>query len=135
METEEKHIETITLENNLILKLYDGSRIVAGDRWVVKLIARTDIPVNRLFLNETDLNVSPDEIKKALGENVIFKQERERNFIHEQEKDKVFKMLYDSFSDSSLSYLSHADFPKRFVLKKYQEHIKRAGYYHDKLQG
>jgi len=122
----EKLVKEITLENGLALKLYDGSKKVAGDRWQVSLIARTEITVTGLLTNDDERSSADiDEIEKALGERVTFEQKRERNFIDEARKDEMFEELCASLSDSSLSYLSHPDFPKRFVIKEYKAHKNR----------
>ncbi|MBW2166593.1 MAG: hypothetical protein JRG74_11045 [Deltaproteobacteria bacterium] len=84
---EEKLIKNIDLENGLQLKLYDASRKLAGDRWLVS--------------------------------------KREKIFIDEREKDNVMKEIQDSFLSSSLSYFSHSDFPQKYVLKKFNEKIKK----------
>ena len=70
-----------------------------------------------------------DEIIQALGANVIFEQKRTRNFIDAKEKEKSLNNLYDSFLENSLAYLSHADFPKKFVLKKYKEYLDKNKWY------
>jgi len=123
---EEVLIKTIDLENGLELKLYDASRKLAGDRWLVSLIARIEIPTNELLLKKDGsplLNI--DEVRKALGEKLLFEQKREKIFIDEKEKDEVLKEIQDFFLSSSLSYFSHSDFPQKYVLKKFNEKIKR----------
>ena len=123
---EEKLIKTIDLENGLELKLYDASRKLAGDRWLVSLIARMEIPTNELLLKKDGsplLNI--DEVRKALGEKLLFEQKREKIFIDEKEKDEVLKEIQDFFLSSSLSYFSHSDFPTKYILKKFNEKIKR----------
>jgi hypothetical protein len=42
----ENLIKTIVLGNGLILEIYDHSRKVAGDRWLVKMVAKVDIPLD-----------------------------------------------------------------------------------------
>jgi len=42
----EKLINTIVLGNGLILEIYDHSRKVAGDRWLVKMVSKVDIPID-----------------------------------------------------------------------------------------
>ena len=123
---EEKLIKTIDLENGLELKLYDASRKLAGDRWLVSLIARMEIPTSDSLLKEdvsSSLNI--DEVRKILGEKLLFEQKREKIFIDEKEKDEVLKEIQDFFLSSSLSYFSHSDFPQKYVLKKFNEKIKR----------
>ena len=39
----EKLIRTIVLGNGLILEIYDYSRKLAGDRWLVKIVSKIDI--------------------------------------------------------------------------------------------
>ncbi|MDM8549244.1 hypothetical protein QUF72_04165 [Desulfobacterales bacterium HSG2] len=121
---EEKLIKVTDLENGLVLKLYDKSRKIAAERWLVCLSARIDIPVNGLLF-ENDQTVTVDEIKKALGESVLFEQKRDRNFIEDSRKDEVFKEVCVSFLSSSISYLSHPDFAKKFVFKKFKEYVNR----------
>ncbi|MBW1745996.1 MAG: hypothetical protein JRI62_09990 [Deltaproteobacteria bacterium] len=123
---EEKLIKNIDLENGLQLKLYDASRKLAGDRWLVSLIARIEIPTSDSLLKEDaspSLNV--DEVRKLLGEKLVFERKREKIFIDEREKDNVMKEIQDSFLSSSLSYFSHSDFPQKYVLKKFNEKIKK----------
>ena len=131
---EEVLIKTIDLENGLELKLFDSSRKLAGDRWLVSLISRIEIPTVDLLLKKDryqSLNV--DEIRKVLGEKLIFEQKREKIFIDVREKDEVMKELQDSFLSSSLSYLSHSDFPHKYILKKFNEKMKKESWYKDTL--
>jgi len=129
---EEVLIKTIDLENGLELKLLDASRKLAGDRWLVALIARIEIPTGDSLLKEdasSSLNV--DEVRKVLGEKLLFEQKREKIFIDEREKDEIMKGMQDSFLSSSLSYLSHSDFPQKYVLKEFNEKIKKGSWYKD----
>ena len=126
---EEKLIKNIDLENGLELKLYDASRKLAGDRWLVSLIARMEIPISDSSLKE---DVSPllnvDEVRKVLGEKLLFEQKREKIFIDERKKDEVLKEIQDFFLSCSLSYFSHSDFPKKYVLKEFNEKIKKGSW-------
>jgi len=123
---EEVLINTIDLENGLKLKLFDNSRKLAGDRWLVSLIARIEIPINDSLLKEDRSSLlNFDEAIKVLGENLLFEQKRERIYIDEKEKDEVMKGIQDSFLSTSLSYLSRSDFPKSYILKKFNEKIKK----------
>jgi hypothetical protein len=130
----EKLIQTITLENSLILKIFDGSKKLAGDRWLVVLISRIEIPVHRSLLS-LDARANRDEIKNALGEKVVFEQKRVRNFVQAKEKDEIFKSLCDFFLANLLPYLSHSTFPEKYVLKKYQEHLRKKACFENLDQG
>ncbi|MBW1759755.1 MAG: hypothetical protein JRI88_05495 [Deltaproteobacteria bacterium] len=115
-------VKTIDLENNRKLTIYDVSRKVGADTWLVTMIARVEILINELLFNKEDRSsIDLDKIRKALGEKVCFELKIDRNFINEAKKDKVFNGLCDVFLANTLSYLSHPDFPKKFVLKKFKE--------------
>ncbi len=123
---EEKLIKIIDLENGLKLKLYDVSRQLAGDRWLISLIARIEIPTSdSLLKGDASPLLNIDEVRKVIGEKLLFEQKREKIFIDEKEKDEVMKEIQDSFLSSSLSYFSHSDFPKKYILKKFNEKIKK----------
>ena len=127
---EDNLIKTIDLENGLKLKLFDASRKLVGDRWLVSLIARIEMLINELLLKKDGaplLNV--DEIRKALGEKLLFEQKREKIFIDDKEKNEVMKGMQDLFLSSSLSYFSHSDFPQKYILKKFNEKIKKDSWY------
>jgi len=126
----EKLIKTMDLKNGMHLKFYDNSRKLAGDRWLISLIIRMEIPVAEVSINDGGKSMeSVDEIKKVLGEKVLFELKRERIFVGESEKQAVFEEVYDFFIDSVLGYLSNKAFPKRYVLKKYREKVKKESWY------
>ena len=120
--------KTMDLDNGLKLEIYDISRKLAGDRWYVGMVVRINIPL--ADLRSTDQlfsDCSVEEIREALGETVRFKEKRERQYIDEREKDAVFLDMMDSFVKTTLNYLSHPDFPGKYVLKKFKENQKERG--------
>jgi len=119
----EKLIRTNVLKNNLILELYDCSRKIAGGRWLVSLVAKIDIPIDDFTLRDDgEANIDTTEIRRALGKSVCFRQTRNRNFIAESEKEATLQDLIESFLSTSSSYLSHKDFPKKFIAKEYKKY-------------
>ena len=125
-------VKTEALGNKLILELYDASRKITGDRWLVSLVAKIDIPIEDSILpidGEPDTDIL--EIREALGESVCFRQTRNHNFIAESEKEATFQDLIESFLSTSSSYLSHKDFPKKFIAKEYKKHLKMKSWYTD----
>lgn len=125
-----KFVKSLDLKNGLQLKIYDASRTMAGDRWLVSLIARMEIPVTKV-LEKDDSQPKEDanEIMNVLGEHVIFEQKRERIFVDITEKNGVFQEMLDLFLGSSMDYLSRETFPKQFILKTYKEKMKKASWY------
>ncbi len=124
-------IKTIDLENGMQLNIFDGSRKLAGDRWLVTMIARIEIPVSEVLIQDGQQSKeSVDEIIKVLGEKVLFEQKRERIFVIETEKETIFEEVYDMFLNSTLTYLSKKKFPQRYVLKKYREESEKDSWHH-----
>jgi hypothetical protein len=127
---EEKLIKTLDLKNGLQLKIFDASRNLVGDRWLVSLIARMEIPVTKVLQRSDPLpKKNLNDINDVLGESVMFEQKREKNFVDISEIESVFKGMCDIFLGSSLDYLSRETFPKRYILKKYKEQIKKASWF------
>ena len=126
-----KLIKTIDIKKNITLNLYDSSKKLAGDSWLIKLIVQMEIPVTEALIQEdSELVDIVTEIKKVLGEKVLFEQVLERIFIDDAKKEAVLKELTESFLDNTFNYLSHKEFPKRYVLKKYKEMVEKETRYH-----
>lgn len=117
-------IQKIALKNGQTVQLFDASRTIAGDRWQVTLVVRMEIPVDAVSLPDAD-PPSLEEIKKTLGETVIFEVKKQRNFIDETEKQQVLDNMKDTFINISLPYLSHPEFPGRHITRKFSEIKKR----------
>lgn len=123
---EEKPIHKITLDNGLTLELYDRSRPVAGDRWLVSFVARLEVELKReYFEGPSTPDVSFEEIREAVGDNAHYHHEKTRHFIAETEKDEVFEGLKERFLDANLVYLSSPDFPLKLILRQYQERLRQ----------
>jgi len=122
----EKLIKTLDLENGLQLNIYDASRMLVGDRWLVSLIVRMDVPVTETLKKDSRQPIIKiNEIKDILGDSVLFEKKREKIFIDTAEKETAFKELCDMFLNSSLNYLSKDIFPKQYVLKTYEKEVKK----------
>ncbi len=116
--------KTIPLANGQSLEILDASRKVAGDAWLVKIIFRMEVAVNDLTFSETGTKkIKPSEIKAALGPSVVLEVIRERNFIHETVKDATAENLVNDYLRHILDYISKADFPEKFVIRKFMEFI------------
>ncbi len=131
---EEKLIKTIQLKNNIKIDIYDKSKRMAGDRWLVSLFTRMEIPVVKsVFTDGNQPGQDMEEIKETLGEKVFFEQKRERIFIDEQDKDKLLVSITDRFMDNTLPYLSRSEFPGKYIMKKYRD-VKTSEIYQQKLK-
>lgn len=111
------------LGNGLFLEIYDQSRKISGDRWLVEMAAKIDIPIDRLHLGDgLNKKVSLNSLKETFDNFVRYEQKRERNFIGDQQKDTVFNDLVTSFLTSTREYLSHPHFAARYAMR---EHLRR----------
>ena len=128
----DKLINTIVLKNGLTLGVYDQSRKIAGDRWLVKMAAKIDIPIDRLHLNDgLNKQVSLNSLKESFDNFLRYEQKRERNFIAEKEKDTVFDDLVTSFLTSTREYLSHPNFAARYAVREHLKRQKQKMWYQD----
>lgn len=123
---QEKLIDTIFLKNGLVLKIFDRSRPVAGDRWLVVLWVFIEIPVRPDYFEvDGSESVSIDAVRNALGDKVTYTYEKKRNFIGRDEKDGVLEGLKDRLLQTTMPYLSSTKFPRNIILSQYREVEKR----------
>ena len=113
-------IETIALPNGLILELWDTSRPMAGDRWLVSLLAKVDVPVLPEFFSTLDNGEQAyQELLSAYGFPLVFTQEKNRHFVDEKDSKNVLAELCQRFKDNLLSYLGNPRFASLYAMKKY----------------
>ena len=116
----EKLIETITLPNGLILELWDNSRPMAGDRWLIALLAKVEVPVlPEYFSTLNNSEQAYRDLLAAYSDPLVFTQEKTRHFVDENNIDDVLTELCQRFKDNLLSYLGNPRFASLYVMKKY----------------
>ncbi len=119
-------IKQTKLDNGLTLEMFDLSRQVAGGRWLVSFEARIEVRVKpEYFVDDSYTRIDLEGIQALLGEIVTYRYKKERNFIAESEKDTIFKVLKERFLDTTLCYLSSPNFPRRLILRRYQEALSQ----------
>jgi len=116
----ERLISRHPLNNGLTLEFWDYSRPIAGDRWFVLLEVRIAIPI-RLGNLPAELRGQIDQVKETLGDEIIFSQKNERNFIAATEAPIILKDMQDSFLDMAPRYFGHPDFAPRFIRGKFAQ--------------
>ena len=113
-------IETITLPNGLILELWDKSRPMAGDRWLISLLAKMEVPVLPEYFSTLDNGEKAHrDLLAAYGDPLVFTQEKTRHFVDEKDTKDMLAELCQRFKDNLVSYLANPKFPSRYTLKKY----------------
>ena len=119
---EERLVDKIRLDNGLTLEVFDRSRPVAGDRWLVHFVARIEVAVKAEYFDGREgSDVSFEAVRRAVGDRAAYSREKRSNFIDEKERDAVFKKLQGDFLDTSLTYLSSQGFPRSLIMKQYRE--------------
>ena len=108
------------LNNGLTLEFWDYSRPIAGDRWFVLLEVRIVIPIQPDTL-PPELRGQIDLVKETLGDEIIFSQKNERNFIAATEAPQILKNMQNSFLGMAPGYFGHPDFAPRFIRGKFAQ--------------
>ena len=123
-------IEKIDLPNGLAVEFYDYSRQVAGDRWLVGLMARVPIEAAaRTFASLSNGDAAIEEFLKAKGPIVYFEKKVERNFIDHAEKDRVLTDLLESFKGHCLAYIGHQGFADGFLRRQAKDFLERRAWW------
>jgi hypothetical protein len=116
-------IERQQLDNGMEFILYDCSRMIAGDRWLVDIRCEACIPVDasywEIMAHEEPLNHLA--IREILGEKLVFSSSKKRNFVDGKEKETVLQEMVQQVYDSILEYLKRPDFPQRLFKKQYRD--------------
>lgn len=111
------------LANRMRLRLYDRSRRLAGDRWLVRLHGEARIGLQPdLFAGmEAEDPELLGAIRKQLGDELVFSLDKERNFVAEEEKQEVFTELLGQVNDNLLAYLANPAFPEKLFRRRCEE--------------
>lgn len=122
-----KPVETINLNNGIVVEIWDHSRVLAGDRWLVSLEARADIPLDMTqlpALEDEDKEKVFQALKKAYSDKIPYRYRQEKHFVDQRERDRIFREFLDLLKSNVLPYLSHKEFARKLVLVKVRE-LKR----------
>lgn len=115
-------VEKISLSNGLVLEAWDFSRHTAGDRCQVVFVCRIAVELKLDYFPSTpEGEAMCGELERAFGRTLFFEYTSKRNFIAEDDREKVWRELLEYFKQDSLRYVSHPQFAKRYVLSRYRE--------------
>ncbi len=122
--TEKNLLNTIYLENGLLISFYDESKKIAGDRWQIIVTAKIEIVTDQVQFTRMDTE-KKIEIIQVVGEQIYYEKKLIRNFIGEKQKEETVTVLYESFLQITRPYFSHSQFAERFVLKTYADSLEK----------
>ena len=121
-------ISSHPLQNGLTLSFLDQSRKIAADRWYVCVVIRIDIPLERKWFDDRRLDeMQFQQIKSALGDEVVFEQKKERNFVSADQKDRIVEALCRGAVELAVPYFGHKDFAAKYILRTYNDRQCRRG--------
>ena len=113
--------EEIRTPNGLSIEVWDGSRVIAADTASVVIVVRIPVEVKDTYFDDAS---SYQKTVKVFGSPILFEYRNERTFVPIEERQSLFMAMLESFKKDVLPYLSREQFPKRFVLSKYEETLK-----------
>jgi hypothetical protein len=122
MEAEVKHLEDEQLANGIVVRFYDESRRVAGDRWQVTVRYDAVVPVSESFwslVSETPELIA--EIRATLGAEIVLTHVNERNFISVEEKEVLVAEIVRQARKNIFGYLADPGFPEHFFKRRFKE--------------
>ncbi len=129
MEYEMKHLGDEQLTNGVVVRFYDESRRVAGDRWQVTVRYDAVVSVSETFWSQ--VNGEPElieQIRAAIGTEMVLTNVNERNFISAEEKEVLIAEIVSRARENIFGYLADPGFPQRFFkrcFKAAREKIER----------
>lgn len=122
MEAEVKHLEDVQLANGVVVRFFDESRRVAGDRWQVTVRYDAVVSVPETFWSlvsgEAELF---EEIRAALGEEIVLTSVNERNFVAAEEKEALVGEIVMRARNNIFGYLADPGFPERYFKRCFNE--------------
>lgn len=105
-------VEKIPLENGLVLEIWDYSRKIAGDRWLVGFLAQIAVtPKAEDFSNE----VYYEHFLRDSDGYLYYRYRKERTFIPEDKVGEIYGSIKENFLKAVLPYLSRPDFKHQLI--------------------
>jgi len=122
MEAEVKHLADEPLANGVVVRFYDESRRVAGDRWQVKVRYDAVVSVSETFWSLVSGDPEfIEEIRAALGAKIVLSNVNERNFISAEEKEALVAEMVSSARKNIFGYLADPGFPELYFKRCFKE--------------
>ncbi|MFC1822525.1 hypothetical protein ACFL9T_07445 [Thermodesulfobacteriota bacterium] len=124
--TTERLIETISFKNGLELEIYDMSRPLAGDRWLVQLEARIEVDLEaEAFDGLEDQDRIVSVLRGIYGSRIPYCYIQKKHFVDKNKKEEVLQQFIKNIKESQVPYLGHPEFSRRFLLSRYRELKKK----------
>ena len=114
------------LKNGLVLDCIDQSRKIAADRWLISISVQIAIPVEKRWFPEGSIDDERfQKMVRVLGNEVVFKQKKERHFVSDDVKDRIVGDICDAAMQLGRQYCGSDVFPAKYILKTFAERSKQ----------
>ena len=111
-----------TLENNMTLTVYDQSKRMVGDRWLIQIICEAKLPVDEGFFSRVEEDRAlRAEVRESMAGSLTFSVTKERTFIAETERAALVERMVTEIMSNMVTYLNRPEFPERLFARKYAE--------------
>nr|WP_320191300.1 hypothetical protein [uncultured Desulfobacter sp.] len=116
----------LDLDHGHCLEIFDDSRKIGADAWVVIMTAIMKVPVETsLFTSQPLSDNEFDDILNTLGSPIEYRYRLERNMIMDHEKDSVLENLVNTFLENTGKYVANPKFPEKLALKAYRDRVEK----------
>lgn len=116
-----KILESIMLANGIKVTIYELSKKIAADRWLIKVKCEAALNVQDDQFDALDDAELASAMKRDCANTVIHNLFRERNFIDEKEKGEVLQELFDQLTENVRAYMGGELFARKLFEKKVEE--------------
>ena len=104
----------------------DESKKMAADRWLIKLKCEASLPLtesyfDHLSLDDTDFLIF---LRERLGSNLSYVISKERTFVDEKNKDKIYGDMLTELQENTVSYIGSSLFPQK-LFESHFEKLKK----------
>ncbi len=111
------------LANGLHVVVRDVTRHYFGGYWQVALEVSSEVPLDGVeFTDDRDL----DDVRRLLGETVVFVRRLEKMAVPGDERDAVRAGLLERCERHLLPFLASPQFPARFIRAEYAQRRKKS---------
>jgi hypothetical protein len=119
---EGRMLEKIDLGNGLILEIWDYSRKLAGDRWLVGFLAQVGVKPTREDFSSTFYY---EQFLQKTDGFLYYRYQKERTFIPEGEVSAIYQSLKENFLKAVLPYITRPGFKDKLIATEVANFEKR----------
>jgi len=123
IESQERTLDRLHLENDLIVHFIDMSSPPVAGRCKVRLVIRVPVePVEDHFSSYPNPSGALQQFISLAGPGPAeFRTIKKRSFIALEEVEKTLVVMKDDFIRTGLEYLNKPGFAANFITRKYEE--------------